>query len=135
MKTDPGGYTNQLNVSLRNGVVFETLFIPNRCPNDTLYVAFPCGGRSSGRTMFNYWSWSKYLNGDMLCVEDPSYKKIFSKRGGIVLFVGSSERKITPILSTWLPYFKSFASVLDMHASFSSVTRLVATPVCLWPMK
>lgn len=119
MKTDPGGgYTNQLNVSLRNGVVFETLFIPNRCPNDTLYVAFPCGGRSSGRTMFNYWSWSKYLNGDMLCVEDPSYKKIFSKRGGdrvVCWFFGEEDNS----------YLVNLASLLQELRERARYARIV----------
>lgn len=121
LKTDlegGGKYTNRLNVSLENGVVFETLFIPNSQVNETLYVAFPCGGRSSGRTIFNYWSWSRHLDGDMLCVEDPSYKKIFSKREGtrvVCWFFGEENNS----------YLLNLASLLQELRECAGYTRIV----------
>ena len=107
-----------MNVALDNGVVFETLFIPNQRYNDTLYVAFPCGGRNSGRTIFNYWSWSKYLDGDVLCVEDPSYKKLFSKREGsrvVCWFFGEEHNS----------YLINLASLLQELRERSGYTRIV----------
>lgn len=58
---------------------FETLYVPyEKKPHRTLYVFLSAGGRSKKDTLFNCWSWTRELDGDLLCIEDPTYKKLIT---------------------------------------------------------
>ena len=55
-----------------SGVPFECLFLPHK--NKSLYVLLSGGGTNTRRyPSFIRWKYSKYLNGNVLCIDDPMY--------------------------------------------------------------
>ena len=67
---------NRLLLKLNN-IKFDSLFIPNNIRNNQfniLYVFLAAGGRQEDKVRFDGWSWCTNLDGDLLCIEDPTYK-------------------------------------------------------------
>ncbi len=56
-----------------DGVPFETLFLPQK--SKKLYVMFSGGGTTTSRRypLLLRWKYKNYLNGNVLCIDDPMY--------------------------------------------------------------
>lgn len=114
--------SNVINLELQ-GTVFELLYIPHQKRSRKLYVGLSAGGRSEPKTQFQAWSWCKFLDGDMLCIEDPTYKKLLGsgqKRTVTGWYFGDKDTSYLMLLSEFLKNLKETAryeSVIFMGTS------------------
>lgn len=107
---------NRINFNTKD-VVFEALFIPNSVCSRKLFVFFSAGGRSKPDTVFQSWSWSKSLDGDVLCLEDPTYKKLLSEESKRVVtgwYFGDDEISYLEILSKFILKIRSLVGYTDI---------------------
>lgn len=114
--------SNVVNLEL-GGAIFELLYIPNKVANKKLYVSLSAGGRSDTKTQFQSWSWSRFLDGDMLCIEDPTYKKLLNsnqKRKITGWYFGDKDTSYLKLLSGFLAELKNrgkYESIVFMGTS------------------
>lgn len=114
--------SNVINLELQ-GTVFELLYIPHQKRTRKLYVGLSAGGRSEPKTQFQAWSWCRFLDGDMLCIEDPTYKKLLGsdqKRTVTGWYFGDEDTSYLMLLSDFLKNLKEkagYESVIFMGTS------------------
>lgn len=114
--------SNCVNLNLR-GVNFETLYVPSKTYSKKLYVCLSAGGRKDTNTKYQFWSWAKFLDGDMLCIDDPTYKKILKYQPGREMtgwYFGDQETSYLLLLADFLKDLRDqvgYSSVIFMGSS------------------
>lgn len=98
------GPQNRLDLVV-DDVTFETLYIPHEKQSRKLFVFLSAGGRNKPDTQFQAWSWCRVLDGNLLCVEDPTYKKLLGVDSSRTLtgwYFGDKEKSYLNLLSRFI---------------------------------
>lgn len=87
-------------------VKFDSLFIPNNIKNDKsniLYIFLSAGGRQEDKVRFDGWSWCTNLDGDLLCIEDPTYKLLLESHKPMLTgwYFGDSDCSYLKLISNF----------------------------------